>query len=515
MNMRCLPATLPALLLALAFPPHASAQPAPTQSPSGQTLRIALAEDADMLDPTLARTFVGRIVFAGLCDKLFDIDAKLTIVPQLATGYEWPDSKTLLLHLRANVLFQDGTKLDADAVKYSLERHLTMQGSGRRGELASIDHIEVVDPLTVRLVLKGPSSPLLAQLTDRAGMIVSPKAATASGKDFALHPVCAGPFSFTERVPQDRIVLDRFPQYWNAPAIHFARVIYQPTVNSSVRLTNLQAGAVDLAERIQPSDTDAVRKDAKLRLVTSSALGFWGLTFNIAHGPRAKSPIGQSEKVRKAFELSIDRDAINQVVYGGLYVPTAQAVPQDSPYYAKDIPIPPRDVARARALLAEAGVKLPVPVSMMEANSPDVQQMAEVIQSMAAEAGFDVKLQVMEFASTLDAEDRGDFEVYLSGWSGRPDPDGNLWNFLHSGAPLNDTGYANPAVDGWLEQARATTDIAARTALYAKVGMQTEQDLPVTYLYTPKNIVGMTAKLTGFQPVPDGLIRLQNLAMTP
>jgi peptide/nickel transport system substrate-binding protein len=388
-----------------------------------------------------------------------------------------------------------------------------MQGSARRGELASVDHVEVVDPATVRLVLKSPSAPLLAQLTDRAGMIVSRKAAETEGKNFALKPVCAGPFSFVERVPQDRIVLERFPQYWNAGAIHFARVIYQPLVNSSVRLTNLQAGASDLAERIQPSDTDAVRKDPKLRLVTSDALGFWGFTFNVAHGPRAQSAIGQDARVRMAFELSIDRDAINQVVYGGLYSPTAQAISQGSPFYAKEIVPPPRDIPRAKALLAQAGVKLPVTVSMMEANSPDVQQMAEVIQSMAAEAGFDVKLNVMEFASTLDAEDRGDFEIYLSGWSGRPDPDGNLWNFVHSGAPLNDSGYANADVDHWLEQARETTDIAARTALYAKVGVQTQQDLPVTYLYTPKNIVGMTAKLTGFQPVPDGLIRIQGMAL--
>ena len=239
--MRFLLAASAALLLAL----PAAAQPT-------QTLRIALREDADMLDPTLARSFVGRIVFAGLCDKLFDIDAKLAIVPQLATSYEWPDSTTLLLHLRPGVVFHDGTAMDAAAVKYSLERHLTMSGSARRGEISSIDHAEIVDPATVRVVLKSPSSPLLAQLTDRAGMIVSPKAAEAAGKDFALKPVCAGPFKFTERVPQDRIVLDRFPQYWNADAVHFARVVYQPIVNSAVRLTNLQAGATDLVEMILP-----------------------------------------------------------------------------------------------------------------------------------------------------------------------------------------------------------------------------------------------------------------------
>ena len=178
---------------------------------AGQTLHIGLREDPDILDPTLARSYVGRIAFAGLCDKLFDIDEKLQIVPQLALGYEWTDPKTLVIHLRPNVTFHDGEVFDADAVKFGLERHLTLPGSYRRSEISVIDHIEVIDPMTVRLVLKSPSAPLLAILTDRSGMIVAPKAAQEAGKDFGLHPVCNGPFKFTERVAQDRIVLDRYP----------------------------------------------------------------------------------------------------------------------------------------------------------------------------------------------------------------------------------------------------------------------------------------------------------------
>src|SRR6516225_8379769 len=158
-----------------------------------QTLKIALRQDLDVMDPTLATTYVGRIVFAGLCDKLFDIDEKLNIVPQLATGYEWADDKTLVIHLRAGVKFQDGEALDAAAVKYSLERNLTMQGSYRKGEISSIDHVEAVDPATVRVVLKSPSGAFLAQLTDRSGIVLPPKATEAAGKEFASHPVCSGP----------------------------------------------------------------------------------------------------------------------------------------------------------------------------------------------------------------------------------------------------------------------------------------------------------------------------------
>src|SRR5690242_5171345 len=179
------------------------------------TLRIGLAEDPDVLDPTLARTYVGRIVFASLCDKLFDIDEHLNVVPQLALSHETSaDGKAVTIKLRPGVKFHDGEPLDAEAAKFSLERHFTMPGSFRKPEIAALDHVEVVDPLTIRIVLKTPFSPLIAQFADRAGMMVSPKAARAAGDKFGLHPVCAGPYKFVERVPQDRIVVEKFQDYW-------------------------------------------------------------------------------------------------------------------------------------------------------------------------------------------------------------------------------------------------------------------------------------------------------------
>src|SRR5215212_9739155 len=168
-----------------------------------QTLRIGLAEDPDILDPTLARTFVGRIVFAGLCDKLFDLDEKLNIVPQLATGFQWsPDYKALTIKIRPGVTFHDGEALDAAAVKFNIERHKTMAGSNRRGELGPVATVDVVDPTTVRLNLSSPFAPLVSMLTDRSGMMVSPKAAQVAGANFGAKPVCSGPFKFVERVAQ-------------------------------------------------------------------------------------------------------------------------------------------------------------------------------------------------------------------------------------------------------------------------------------------------------------------------
>ncbi|HBK05350.1 MAG TPA: ABC transporter substrate-binding protein [Acetobacteraceae bacterium] len=480
---------------------------------AAQTLHVALREDADILDPTLARSYVGRIVFAGLCDKLFDLDDKLQIVPQLALGYEWTDPKTLILHLRPNVTFHDGEPFDAEAVKYGLERHLTMQGSFRRAEIGIIDHIEVVDPLTVRLVLKSPSSPLLSLLTDRSGMIVAPKAAEAAGKDFGLHPVCTGPFKFTERVAQDRIVLDRYPGYWDAANIHFDRVIYQPMPDSTVLVANLKTGTIDLAERVLPTDVAEVKKDPRLRIVTSPALGYNGVTFNLANGDRAKAPIGQNALLRQAFDAAIDRQALIEVVFNGMYQPTVQAVPASSPFYVPAFPPPPRDIDKAKALVKQSGIATPIPVTMNVPNSSDNAQLAEVIQSMVRDAGFDLKINLIEFASSLSAAARGDFESYLIFWSGRPDADGNLYSFLHSGAGQNDGRYANPVVDAALDTARTLTDPAARRAEYAKMMEQERKDLPIVYLYNPVNVVGLSAKLSGFHPVPDGIIRLQGLSI--
>ena len=301
---------------------------------AAQTLRIGLREDPDLLDPTLGSSYVGRIVYAAMCDKLFDIDAHLTIVPQLATGYEWADPLHLVIHLRDGVQFQNGEPFDAEAVRYKLNRDLTLKGSMRAGEISAVKSITARDKLTVVLELKAPAAGLLAQLTDRAGIMIAPKAAEAAGADFGLHPVCAGPFAFESRVAQDRIVLKRFPGYWNAANIHFDEVDYLPQPNSSIRLANLQAGALDLVEYIVPTDAPAVQRDPKLTLAVGDALTYQGITINTGNGPAANTPLGQQALIRQAFELSIDRKALIDVVYDGLYTPSVQAnPPSSSPYY--------------------------------------------------------------------------------------------------------------------------------------------------------------------------------------
>ena len=481
------------------------------------TLRIGLAEDPDVLDPTLARTYVGRIVFASLCDKLFDIDDKLNIVPQLAVSSETSeDGKSVVLKLRSGVKFHDGAPMDAAAVKASLERHMTMPGSFRKPELGAVDQVEAIDASSVRLVLKSPFSPLLAQLADRAGMIMSPKAIAEGGDKFGLKPVCAGPFKFVERVQQDRIVLERFADYWNAANVHIDRIVFRPIVESTVRLANLKSGSLDLIERALATDLKEIRADPKLKLATQIEIGYLGLTLNLANGEAGKNgPFGKDPRVRQALEASIDRKALSDVVFNGEFLPGNQWVSPKSAYYQEKLPVPGRDVAKAKKLMADAGLVTPVTVDFMVTNNPEARQVAEVLQAMAAEAGFDLKIRVTEFATSLTEAEQGRFQAFLIGWSGRIDPDGNSYVFLKCGAPQNNGHYCDRDVDGWLEDARKVSKFEERKALYGKIAEKSLKDGSIIYLYHRLVIIAHTAKLEGYTQLGDGLVRVVGASLKP
>ncbi|MCU0818355.1 MAG: ABC transporter substrate-binding protein [Beijerinckiaceae bacterium] len=494
---------LAALLAAPLFAGSAMAQ---------SSIRIGLAEDPDVLDPTLARTYVGRIVFASICDKLFDIDEKLNVVPQLALSHETSaDGKTVTIKLRPGVKFHDGEPLDAAAVKFSLDRHRTMNGSFRRSELSQVDSVDVVDPTTIRINLKSPFSPLIAQLTDRAGMMVSPKAAQEAGDRFGQKPVCAGPYKFVERVQQDRIVVEKFADYWDKANVHIDRITYVPITDSTVRLANLKSGQLDLIERALATDIKDIRATRGLKLATASELGYQGITINTGKGDAAKGPLGSDARVRQAFEAAIDREALVQVVFNGEFKPGNQWVNPENSFYQKSVPVPKRDIAKAKKLLADAGVKTPVTVDFMVPNNPETRQVAEVVQAMTAEAGFDVKIRVTEFATSLKEAEAGNFQAYMLAWSGRTDPDGNIQTFAYTGAPNNYSAYSNKDVDAALDEGRTKNAMPERMAAYKRAAEQLAKDVPIVYLYHRLVIIAHRDRIEGYRQMPDGLVRVVGL----
>ncbi|MVA78120.1 ABC transporter substrate-binding protein [Agrobacterium vitis] len=474
-------------------------------------LKIGLSEDPDVLDPAQSRTFVGRIVYTAMCDKLVDVSPDLKIVPQLATGWAWSEGgKVLTMTLRQGVKFHDETPLDAEAVVATIQRNMTMPESRRKSELASVEKVEAIGSDTVKFTLKAPDSTLLAQLSDRAGMIVSPKAAKELGANFGSHPVCAGPFKFVERVQQDRIVLEKFADYWNKDQIFINKLTYLPIVDSTVRLANLRSGDLDMIERVAPTDAASIKSDGKLDFEQAVGVGYMAMYVNIGNGPRAKNPLGKDKRLRQAFSLAIDREALNQIVFEGTALAGNQPFPPVSPWYDKRIPVPARDVEKAKALIKAAGFDR-VPIELQVSNSATVLQMMQVVQSMVAEAGFDVTLKTMEFATMLNEQTAGNYQISRSDWSGRVDPDGNLHQFVTCKGGINDTKYCNPAVDTLLNEARQSTDEAVRKQKYDAADEILNDDLPIIYLGHQSWLWASSKKITGFVPSPDGMIRLTGM----
>jgi peptide/nickel transport system substrate-binding protein len=198
-----------------------------------------------------------------------------------------------------------------------------------------------------------------------------------------------------------------------------------------------------------------------------------------------------------------------------MFTPTSQSNPPSSPYYDASVSLPPRNVAAAKALLKQAGVAPPVVMTLTIPDNPDLLQAGQVIQVMARDAGFAVKIQAMEFASSLQAGCAGNFQAYMIRWSGRSDPDGSMWQILHAGGTFNYGHYSDPLVDKALDEARLYTDLGRRRSIYATVWQRECKDLPLLYLWAPKNIVGMKTSLEGFVQIPDGIIRLQGLHFAP
>jgi peptide/nickel transport system substrate-binding protein len=483
--------------------------------PAQNSLRIGLTADPDVLDPALGRTLVGRMVFSSLCDPLIDYDDKLQFVPRLAQSWEWSgDGRALTLRIRPNAVFHDGSPVDAAAVKASLDRARTMPQSLRRSELGPIAETVVVDPATLRLDLRSPFVPLLAQLTDRGGMVVNAKPSEAAGTEFGRAPICAGPYRFVERIAQDRIVLQKFDRHWERDQYHFDRLVYLPIPDATVRLANVQAGSVDMVERILPTDLPNARRDRRLKLADAVELGWNSIIVNTNNGPRANNALARDKRIREALELSLDREILNRAAHAGEFVSGNQPFAPGNPYFSAELRAPARNVARARELLRAAGVPNPS-FTLMVPNDTERNAVAQILQQMAREAGFDIRLQVVDFATSITMSQNGDFEAYLLSWSGRIDPDGNMHTFFHCQGAQNDSKFCDPRIDAALDRARTLSDPAERKKLYGEAVAVLLDERPRIFTYHRKWFFAYSSRLSDFTANPDGMIRVRGMRWQP
>jgi peptide/nickel transport system substrate-binding protein len=484
----------------------------------GGDLVMALSSEPDRLDPTTSSSLYTRYVMNTMCEKLYDIDAEGDLVPQLATALPSlsPDGLTVTIPVRTGIRFADDTPFDAAAVVTTLQRHLTLEGSTRRGELGPIAGMEAPDASTVVIRYERPFAPLTASLADRAGMMMSPKAIAELGADFGRSPVCVGPFRFAERVPQTSITVVRDPHYYAADQVHLDSITYRIMTEPNIRAANLRSGDVQVADRISPQDVDALQLEDGIGVLQIGSLGYQAVTFNVGNvngtgePPQPiDTPIASDPRVRQAFALSMDRTALVYSVFNNWYDPACSPISPDSPFATPaSEACQPYDPARAQQLLAEAGVPTPYRLTMLVSNDADNLRFAQALQASVRAGGFEIVIQPVEYSTLLDVQERGDFEALHLGWSGRIDPHGNMFNFLTTEASSNYSGYSNPEVDRLLREAAQLTDPVARAETYGRVAQIVQRDLPLLYVYRLRNLTAYTTDVAGIETYADGVVRL-------
>jgi peptide/nickel transport system substrate-binding protein len=471
----------------------------------GGTLKVAQETEINTLDPLTSGLLVEREIYYNMYDSLIGIDSRLGFVPQLATEWKYSDPQTLVLTLRQGVKFHDGTDFDAGVVKFNLDRYLTAPDSARKSELASVQSVEVRDASTAVIHLKRADGTLLAQLVDRAGMMLSPTAVKQAGARLGVEPTGAGsgPFEFVEWKRDDHLTLKRNPSYWRKDRAgrqlpYLDQVVYRPITDQNAILTSLKTGAVDLARQVAGKDVDAVRSDSSLVYRDTPGLGYQGFELN-----RSAPPFNDPAKA-KAVELAVDRAQILKnvlfdvgvVSYGPI---TSASWAYDSSEKVYDKPDP------AKAKATATGFSF----TLKTANVQDSIQIGQLIQAQLTKAGITVTLQPEEFGKlTQETRVQHQFEAALAGWSGRIDPDGNTFAQFHTAGSFNDGLYSNPQVDRLLEQARSLSDQSQRKPLYHEAQRTLVEDGAYVFLYNPTVAQISSKKVQNFTLVPDGMNRL-------
>ena len=484
----------------------------------GAILNAALDNDPPTMDPHLSGSAVDRQVYQSLYDKLVDIDENLAIVPMLGTSWKVSaDGKTVTFKLREGVKFHDGTPFNAEAVKANFDRMRDPKfPSARRSEIAPVTGVTAVDPSTVQINLERPYSPLLYVLTDRAGMMVSPAAAQKEGLNFALHPVGTGAFSFVEKVPQDHVTLQRNPAYWDKGLPRLERIVFRVMPDDNARIANLKSGDVDIIgtvplPQIKTLTQEASQPAARFRLLQRGAIAWTAIALNVTKPPF------DNKLVRQAVAASIDRDALARVVLQEAAYPAYSFFPNGTPAFDASYKLPPRNVALAKERVQAAGHAGGVTFTYLTQPGQQRHAVAQAVQAMAADAGIQMKIQVVDQGTIIDAISHLKEEAALIEWSGRPDPDFDIYPFTtQSGiGSFNYTGYVNPQLQTLLDAARYLSSMNQRKRAYLDATKILNEDVPYVLLYFPKEYKLISKRVQGFVQVPDGMMRLRTVSVAP
>jgi len=470
----------------------------------GGTLTSSIGTEPASLDYAFAADIVfSEAIIANCVEPLLTVDPQGQPTGLLATNWENPDDRTYIFRLRPGVTFQDGTAFNADAVDYSLGRIRADKTSFQYPQLVYIDKIEKPDQGTVRLALSGPYAPFLYNMADEAGRVISPAIGEKYGPDklkVDLTNAGTGPFKFAEWKSGDHFTLVRNETYWgrdpSGTQLPYAdKLIYRVIPDNNQALASLRSGEIDAfnlsvaAGGSAPGkDVASIRADPSLSYRDQPAYGYQPLFFN-----EAKPPFG-SRELRQAVSFAVDRTAITHAVWFDTALPIdAVFSPAIWAYDAAYHPYLKRDVARAKQLLAQAGLPNGFAFTLLTRNeNPAFQQGAELIKDQLKEIGVDVTIQLTDTSAFNAALKAGEHQVGFSGAASGLDPDSWVYpRFSSKGAQNSYTHYNSPDVDRLLEQARTTLDAAARKTLYQQAQKLIVDDAAVCVLYTP-NVPALT-----------------------
>ncbi len=506
------------LILALGVVAPAVAQPA-------GTLVVGLVAEPVNLDPAQVTDLNSNRVGRRIAETLVTFPEESTrIVPGLAESWVVSkDGRRYTFKLRKGVSFHDGTPLDAEAVKFSIDRQINPEHPfNKLGKypfanffFGNIKAVEVVDPLTVEFVLKEPRASFLAVLTAGAASIVSPTAVRKYGQDYALTPVGTGPFKYVSWERGQRVVLERNPSYWRFP-LKLDRVIYRPIVEDQARLTELLTGALDLIVGTPPDYVGQLEANPKVTLLKQVGAHVWYLGINNQRKPF------DDKRVRQALNYAVNKDAIvRDVLKGTGSLSVGPVLPKTwgadgglKPY--------PYDPERARKLLTEAGypggftTTLWVPESGSGMQSPVA--MSTVIQSNLKAVGVNVSLQTMEWGAYLAKLRSKDQELFALSWmAGNEDPDMVMYPLLHSSQWTpngpNRALYKNEKFDEILHQARLTTDEKKRADLYRQAQRILVDDPPWIFIDHEIQTAAHAKRVQGFKLHPSFDLRVETISL--
>lgn len=477
---------------------------------TGGILKVAAPANPSSLDPATGGAGSDHSILWTIYDTLVEWDYDtLKPKPGLAK-WSYPDPNTMVLDIFEGIKFHDGTPLDAEAVKFNLDRNRSDQRSNVKPDLSSVDSVEVTGPLQVTLKLKNPDTALPAILSDRAGMIVSPTNIKALGNDTDRKPVGAGPWKFVRWNDNEIVVVARNENYWRKGRPFLDGIEFNIIPENATALRSVVAGQNDMAFQLPARLKPVIERAKDLKLVSSPTLYCIQVYFNYARAPL------DNVKVRQAINYALDRDTFVKAALSGLGEPARMTLPSSHWAYAKDVAgTYPYDPEKAKKLLAEAGYKDGLEMTIGGYTDQDSVRRGEVIQDQLGKVGIKLKFTrgtIAEISAQFFAQEKK-FDMLVSAWTGRPDPSMTYGLGFDKGAYYNAGRTADPELSKLIQESRASQDLNERAAVFAKIQRFTvEQALsaPLAFQY---ELDALSAKVKDFQPNLLGKPKFENISL--